>query len=383
MSIQNHLKLMGYCHAFSLSYPMIKHLSNILHEMGIIIAGNMHRLNLMNEQPVKLDHKRAEWQQQLAEAFNNAEKLCNYLNISIQDLPISTDAAKNFPLRVPQSFANCMEKGNPGDPLLRQVLPVYDETVAYPGFSSDPVGDLDSVSEPGILNKYQSRVLLISTGSCAINCRYCFRRNFPYSENQLSKQKEDKAIQYVVDQPDIREVILSGGDPLLLNDSRLAFLLHKLDRIPHVKRIRIHSRIPIVLPSRITNGFIDLLNQQSKQLILVVHCNHSNEISEEVEAACFTLQQNNIYLLNQAVLLKGVNDSADQLCRLSEKLFATGILPYYLHMLDKATGTGHFEVSETDAVRIMQQVREQLPGYLVPKLVREQAGALFKLPVEI
>ena len=191
----------------------------------------------------------------------------------------------------------------------------------------------------------------------------------------------ESAVQYIKDHPDIHEVILSGGDPLLLNDNRLSVLLEKLSKIPHLKRIRFHSRIPIVLPSRITNEFIQLLTDSPKQMIVVTHCNHANEITEEVEMVCFSLQKNNISLLNQAVLLKGINNSADQLCKLSEKLFASGILPYYLHLLDKATGTGHFEVTENEAVKIMWQVREQLPGYLVPKLVREQTGAQFKLPV--
>ncbi len=350
---------------------------------GYNIVRNQAYKNKMNEQIVKLDHNRIEWQTQLASAFNNTEKLCNYLKISIQDVPVSSDAARNFPIRVPRSFADRMEKGNSNDPLLRQVLPVEDETKYYPGFSSDPVGDLESATKQGVLHKYQGRVLLISTGSCAINCRYCFRRNFPYSEYQLSKQKEDASIQYIADHPDIREVILSGGDPLLLNDHRLSLLLDKLGRIPHLKRIRIHSRIPIVLPSRVTSVFIELLNKQPKQLVLVVHSNHANEINHEVEEACLALRQNNIVLLNQAVLLKGVNDSVDQLCSLSEKLFAIGILPYYLHMLDRTIGTGHFEVAEQAAAMIMRKVREQLPGYLAPKLVREQAGAPFKQPVEI
>lgn len=351
--------------------------------MVIILSGTKPITNIMNEPIVKLDQNRIEWQTQLAGAFNNTEELCNYLDVSIKDVPVSSDAARDFSIRVPRSFADRMEKGNCNDPLLRQVLPVEDETKFYPGFSNDPVGDLDSATEKGVLHKYQGRVLLISTGSCAINCRYCFRRNFPYSEYQLGKQKEDASIQYIADHSDIREVILSGGDPLLLNDHRLSLLFEKLGRIPHVKRIRIHSRIPIVLPSRVTRELIELLNNQSKQLVLVVHSNHANEINDEVEEACLTLQQNNIVLLNQAVLLKGVNDSSDQLCKLCEKLFAIGIIPYYLHMLDKTTGTGHFEVDEKAAAMIMIKMREQLPGYLVPKLVREQAGAPFKQPVEL
>lgn len=349
---------------------------------GYNVVRNQAYKIIMNEPIVKFQQNCIEWQTQLTNAFKNTEKLCNYLNISIQDVPVSSAAARNFSIRVPRSFAERMEKGNCNDPLLRQVLPVEDETKYYPGFKSDPVGDLGSATKQGVLHKYQGRVLLISTGSCAINCRYCFRRNFPYSEHQLSKQKEDASIQYIADHPNIHEVILSGGDPLLLNDHRLSLLLGKLGRIPHLKRIRIHSRIPIVLPSRVTSNFIELLSNQPKQLVLVVHSNHGNEINHEVEEACLALRQTHTVLLNQAVLLKGVNDSADQLCRLSEKLFAIGIVPYYLHLLDKATGTGHFEVNEMSAAIIMRKLREQLPGYLVPKLVRELAGEPFKQPVE-
>lgn len=318
------------------------------------------------------------WQQQLAEAFSNIEDLCGYLHLSADELPVSVAAAKSFPLRVPRGFAECMEKGNPNDPLLRQVLPVQDEVLAYPGFSSDPVGDLPSATEAGVLHKYRGRVLLINTGSCAINCRYCFRRNFPYADLQLGKQKENAALRYVQDDTGISEVILSGGDPLLLNDARLTRLIEQLGEIRHVQRIRIHSRLPIVLPARINGALIETLAQSPKQVILVMHCNHAREISDQVAAACRALKKSNITLLNQSVLLKGVNDHPTVLCDLSEQLFSNGVLPYYLHLLDKATGTGHFEVDETRALELMMQVQAALPGYLVPKLVKEQAGAASK-----
>ncbi|MGZ5050262.1 MAG: EF-P beta-lysylation protein EpmB [Methylobacter sp.] len=335
----------------------------------------------MPELQPEIQHYAKNWQQQLAEAFNNIEDLCAYLDLSPEQLPISSLAAKNFALRVPLSFASCMEKGNPNDPLLRQVLPINDELIDYPGFSHDPVGDLAAAAQAGVLHKYQGRVLFINTGSCAINCRYCFRRNFPYTDLQLSKQKENDAIQYIQNDASIAEVILSGGDPLLLSDARLTQLLQQLDKIDHLKRIRIHSRLPIVLPARINDELIASLSQSSKQIVVVTHCNHANEINVRVAAGCAALKKAGITLFNQAVLLKGVNDNAQVLCRLSEQLFSYGVIPYYLHLLDKASGTGHFEVSKPKALELIRQLQASLPGYMVPKLVQEQAGASSKLNV--
>lgn len=335
----------------------------------------------MHQPQFEIQHFSKNWQQQLADAFTNSEDLCDYLRLSVSDLPVSSAATKNFPLRVPLSFAACIEKGNPHDPLLRQVLPVNEELTVYPGFNADPVGDLAAVTQTGILQKYQGRVLLINTGSCAINCRYCFRRNFPYSDLRLSKQQEQTAILALQEDPSITEVILSGGDPLLLSDSRLTRLLQQLGEIQHLKRIRIHSRLPIVLPARITDEFIDMLKRSPKQIILIMHCNHGNEINDRVIAACKLLKNSGIILFNQSVLLKGVNDNAEVLCELSEQLFSHGVIPYYLHLLDKASGTGHFEVSKGEALKLMGQVQAALPGYLVPKLVTEQAGSASKQAV--
>lgn len=328
----------------------------------------------MSDQHVEAQHFNKNWQQQLSEAFNSIEDLCHYLHLPIAALPVSNVAATNFPIRVPLSFAACMEKGNPDDPLLKQVLPTQEELIAYPGFSNDPVGDLQATAQTGVIHKYHGRVLLINTGSCAINCRYCFRRNFPYSELQLSKQSELAAINYIRQDRSLSEVILSGGDPLLLNDARLTKLLEQLDGIEHIKRIRIHSRLPIVLPARITDEFIKTLQKSSKQIVIVVHCNHANEINDRVITAFNTLKGHSITLFNQSVLLKGVNDQVDTLCALSEKLFHHGVIPYYLHLLDKAAGTGHFEISETQAVELIKEIQATLPGYLVPKLVKEVAG---------
>jgi L-lysine 2,3-aminomutase len=274
-----------------------------------------------------------------------------------------------------------MEPGNPYDPLLRQVLPLREELQHFPGYNHDPVGELNAVATPGVIHKYKGRVLLIATGACAVHCRYCFRRNFPYGELQLSSQKLQLAVTYIADRPKISEVILSGGDPLLLNDEKLGHLLQRLGTIVHIKRIRIHSRVPVVLPSRITPPLMDNLLDTGKQIVLVIHANHPKELSAEVGSVCAQLRQRGITLLNQSVLLKGVNDDGDTLCRLSERLFAFGVLPYYLHLLDHASGTGHFAIDDDRAKQIVQHLHRNLPGYLVPKLVEERAGAAYKLPV--
>jgi len=318
------------------------------------------------------------WQQELAEGFNNINEICEYLNIT-QLSKKFIEANSNFPLRVPRGFVDRMEKNNINDPLLKQILPIKSESLETLGFTYDPVGDIESIAETGIIHKYHGRVLVITTGSCAINCRYCFRRNFPYDDYQLTTTKHLKAINYIESHQDISEVILSGGDPLLLSDQKLMGFIHKLESIPHIKRIRIHSRIPIVLPSRITTKLCDELSAIKKDLILVVHSNHANELNQQVKLACERLKNANITLLNQAVLLKGINDSADQLCALHEKLFTFHIMPYYLHLLDKAVGTAHFEVSQDDGIHLMNQIKRVLPGYLVPKFVKEQAGAANKI----
>jgi EF-P beta-lysylation protein EpmB len=318
------------------------------------------------------------WQQQLANAFVAVDKLCAYLQISPQDLPFSEQAALNFPIRVPLSFASSMEKQNPFDPLLRQVLPVHDELLEYFGYDNDPVGDIAAEVMPGILHKYQGRALLINTGTCAIHCRYCFRRNFPYADHQLSHSKEIQALDYLRNDLTITEVILSGGDPLLLSDNRLKVLMMQLSAIDHVQRLRIHTRLPIVLPARINDSLLALFSEIDKQIVVVIHCNHANEINWQVGQTLNKLRKAGIFLLNQSVLLKDINDSADLLCRLSEKLFAYGVMPYYLHLLDRATGTGHFEVSESCAQSLMKKIQTALPGYLVPKLVKDKPHALSK-----
>ncbi|OQK17884.1 EF-P beta-lysylation protein EpmB [Methyloprofundus sedimenti] len=316
------------------------------------------------------------WQQELASAFSKPEDLLLYLDIDSQ--AFSHLSRHDFAMRVPLSYANCMQKGKLDDPLLMQVLPIADELSNPAEFQNDPVGDLSALTENCIIHKYQGRVLFITTGGCAINCRFCFRRNFPYAEVQLNKHKEATALGYIQDNPDIHEVILSGGDPLLLSDQRLNDLMQKLSRIAHLKRIRIHTRLPIVLPARITSELISILKNSPIPIIIVTHCNHANELSVQVITACRALKQPNITLLNQSVLLKGINDNTQILQSLSEQLFAAGILPYYLHLLDKAKGTAHFEITQTKALKIHQALQHVLPGYLVPKLVKEQAGEAAK-----
>ncbi|ASF47267.1 EF-P beta-lysylation protein EpmB [Methylovulum psychrotolerans] len=332
----------------------------------------------MTEYADETAHFAQNWQQQLSGAFTRTEDLCAYLQLPPGQLPAALTGPQSFALRVPLSFAASMEKGNPHDPLLRQVLPIADELLAVPGFTTDPVGDLPALAEIGVLHKYHGRVLLINTGTCAINCRYCFRRNFPYADLQLGKQKQQAALAYIAADPSISEVILSGGDPLLLNDTQLAALCRQLSQIETVKRIRIHSRLPIVLPARITDTLLDILANSGKTLVLVVHCNHPNELNPRVATALHRLKRHGITVFNQAVLLKGVNDNAPALCQLSEDLFSLGVIPYYLHLLDKVHGAAHFEVGKTEAQQLLHALQTALPGYLVPKLVTEQAGAAFK-----
>lgn len=332
----------------------------------------------MTEHVDETEHFSQTWQRQLSGAFTKLDALCGYLGLTIEDLPSAHAANQNFALKVPLSFAASIEKGNPNDPLLRQVLPVADELRDFPGFNDDPVGDLAAVAEIGVLHKYQGRVLLINTGTCAVNCRYCFRRNFPYAEIQLSKQKQQAALDYITADPSISEVILSGGDPLLLSDAQLAEVIKQLQKISHIKRIRIHSRLPIVLPARITDDLLAILAESSKSIVMVVHCNHANEINSRVITAFSRLKGQGITTFNQAVLLKGVNDDADTLCELSERLFESGVIPYYLHLLDKVRGAGHFEVSTERALELNLAMQSRLPGYLVPKLVTERAGAASK-----
>ncbi len=320
------------------------------------------------------------WQQQLAQAIRTPEALLTAL-----DLPadrVSHAAAADFPLRVPQAFVARMQKGDWHDPLLRQVLPLDEELKIQEGFNQDPVGDLDAVSGHGILQKYHGRVLVMTTAACGIHCRYCFRRHFPYSEHTTRRTQWQALVDVITADNSISEVILSGGDPLSLDDVALRDLLQKIDAIEHVKRIRIHSRFPIILPSRIDDVFINTIKSINTPIVFVAHCNHANEIDDEVRNALKALHDAHVTLLNQAVLLRGVNDSEEALINLSEGLFESHIMPYYLHLLDRVQGAAHFEVGLAEAIQLMEGIRRKLPGYLVPKLVKEEAGVPYKRPAE-
>ena len=286
-----------------------------------------------------------------------------------------------FSVRVPHGFVARMRHGDPQDPLLLQVLPQLAELDRVPGFSTDAVGDLAARPAQGVLHKYQGRALLIASGSCAINCRYCFRRHFPYGEEMAAAGQWRKALDHVRADTSISELILSGGDPLSLATAKLEELSRGLAGIPHITRLRIHTRLPVVLPERIDDAFGRWLAELPLQKVVVLHVNHANELDGTVDAACQRLRDAGATLLNQSVLLRGVNDDADMLAALSERLFAAGILPYYLHQLDRVQGAAHFEVDDARALALVDAMRQRLPGYLVPKLVREVGGEPSKRPV--
>jgi EF-P beta-lysylation protein EpmB len=274
-----------------------------------------------------------------------------------------------------------MARGDPEDPLLHQVLPVKDETSDVPGYGADPVGDLDSLTCPGLLHKYHGRVLIITTAACGVHCRYCFRRHFPYNDNTPRGDEWQQAVQYIAADPSIREVILSGGDPLSLGNSRLYVMLEDLNKIAHLRRLRIHTRLPVIIPSRINQGLLQVLSGNPLQTVIVIHANHANELDENVHLAIGKLSDIGILILNQSVLLRGVNDSIQAQVDLAEGLFSTGVTPYYLHLLDKVRGAAHFDVSLHAARVIYEGMRRQLPGYLLPRLVTDNAGSTAKTPV--
>ncbi len=330
---------------------------------------------------VPTDVKNARWQRLLAEAITDPAELLNILQLDLSLLSAAQRAAAIFPLRVPHGFVNRMRRGDPGDPLLKQVLPLGGELTVTPGFISDPVGDLTSRAAPGVLHKYHGRALLITTGACGVHCRYCFRRHFPYAEESTTHSQWQAALDYLRQDTSINEVLLSGGDPLSLSDRRLAQLSNGIESIPHIRRLRIHTRQPIVLPERVDQGFCDWLATVRLQKVVVLHTNHANEIDENVRAACAKLADCGATLLNQSVLLAGINDHVDALAELSESLFAAGVLPYYLHLLDRVQGAAHFEVGAEQGAELIQALAAQLPGYLVPKLVREISGERAKTPI--
>jgi L-lysine 2,3-aminomutase len=314
------------------------------------------------------------WQTALRQAVSSVEELLSLVGLEDTGPDLSLDA-REFPLRVTHSFIRRMETGNRNDPLLRQVLPVHEEWHETPGFQRDPLGECEVMAIPGLLHKYNGRALLTLTGACAVHCRYCFRRHFPYGGANPTATHWDAALAYLLRHEEISEIILSGGDPLALPDTRLSELAQQLAAIPHVRTLRIHTRLPVVLPERIDDALLSWLGNHPQRTVLVVHCNHPNEIDAEVSGYMRELKQAGITLLNQTVLLKGINDDAATLIRLSEALFEAGILPYYLHQLDRVQGGAHFEVNDSAARDLMDGLHATLPGYLVPRLARETPGA--------
>lgn len=321
------------------------------------------------------------WRRELADAITRPAELLALLGLPAE--PGAEAAAGLFGLRVPRGFAARMRPGDRDDPLLLQVLPRAAEYAAAPAdYSPDPLGEAAAMTVPGLLHKYRGRVLLTLTGACGIHCRYCFRRHYPYAEANPGGSHWPATLDHIAADTDITEVILSGGDPLSLSDARLAALCADLAAIPHLRRLRLHSRLPVVLPARITPGLLETLGGSRLRAVLVVHANHPNEIDAAVRDALRRTAAAGVPVLNQAVLLRGVNDRADTLCALSEALFEAGALPYYLHQLDRVLGAAHFEVSDTEAIALAAELRTRLPGYLVPRLVRETAGAPAKTPLD-
>lgn len=319
------------------------------------------------------------WRRELAAAVTDPCELLRLLALPCE--PGMLRATELFSLRVPRGFIARMRSGDRLDPLLLQVLPVAEEAADVAGFSADPLGEAAAMATPGLLHKYTGRVLLTLTGACGVHCRYCFRRHYPYADANPAGSLWAQARDYIVTHTDIREVILSGGDPLSLSDARLAALRDELSAIPHVQRLRIHSRLPVVVPERITADLLDWLSGSRLHPVLVIHANHPNEIDTQVSAALRRVVTAGIPLLNQSVLLRGINDDLNTLAALSETLFAAGALPYYLHQLDRVQGAAHFAVSDDQADELLTGLRARLPGYLVPRLVREQAGAPGKTPL--
>jgi len=321
-----------------------------------------------------------DWRQSLREAVTDPRELLALVGLpQLADKLPAGDAG--FALKVPRGFIARMRQGDPHDPLLLQVLPQLAELDEAPGFRDDAVGDLDAVAAHGVLHKYEGRALLIAAGSCAVNCRYCFRRHFPYAEELAAAHAWREAVDCLANDTAIREVILSGGDPLVLSTQKLTDLTNALRGLPHVIRLRIHSRLPVVLPERIDDALCAWLSTLLLQRVVVLHANHPGELDASVGAACARLREAGATLLNQSVLLRGVNDDADALVGLSERLFAFGVLPYYLHQLDRVRGAAHFEVSDARARELLGTLRARLPGYLVPKLVREVPGETGKRPL--
>ena len=354
--------------------------------MGKLCTGKEARNNTLNTRRKRIEDRLSDaiattppltgpaWTSAIQDAVRDTEELARLLELPVASLDAITRT--DFPLLVPRGFVARMLKRDPSDPLLLQVLPRTAENASVLGFTSDPVSE-QALADGGLIEKYSGRALLIASGACPVHCRYCFRREFPYREQLASRGDWETAVAALRDRTDIKEAILSGGDPLSLSNRRLADLVAQLETTP-IETVRIHTRFPVVVPERIDDGILRVLRGTRLDIVVVIHCNHANEIDEGVAQALCELRRAVHTLLNQSVLLRGVNDSADALAALSDRLFACGVLPYYLHLLDKVAGAAHFDVDELAGLELIARLRARLPGYLVPRLVRETPGELSK-----
>jgi EF-P beta-lysylation protein EpmB len=315
-----------------------------------------------------------DWQNSLATAISSVAQLLEYVGMAKHPSVLSDDNFNQFPLRVPHSYADKIKKGDINDPLLLQVLPTKDELECLPGYTVDPLAEQEASPAPGIIHKYHGRVLLVITGACAIHCRYCFRRHFPYQQHRMGSDEREQTLDYLRNDQSISEIIFSGGDPLAVNDKLLGQWIAAIGEISHIKRLRFHTRLPAVIPERITHDLLTNISQCRQQIIFVMHINHANEIDSDIAAAVRKLKDHDVTVLNQTVFLKGINDNSHTLADLSTMLFRAGVLPYYLHILDKVAGGAHFDLAQNEAQHIYAKLTKLLPGYLVPKLVMEQAG---------
>ena len=330
----------------------------------------------------KLPSDKVDWRTSLGRAIRDPDELISRLELPESLREGARRSAELFPLLVPESYLRRMHKGDATDPLLRQVLPLAAESLETAGFSPDPVHDLKARKAPGLLHKYEGRALLIATGTCAVHCRYCFRRHYPYKEEPRRREDWQPALQAITDDKSLSEIILSGGDPLVLSDAKLEDLISQLRAISHIQRIRIHTRLPIVLPDRVTPELLRILTDERDAIcVMVVHANHPQELVDDCAEALRQLVRGGIPTLNQAVLLRGVNEDADVQQQLSERLLQLGVIPYYLHQLDRVQGAAHFEVPISEGVGLIETLRNRLPGYAVPRYVQEQPGAMSKTPV--
>ena len=324
------------------------------------------------------------WQQQLSGSVTSPQALLERLNLDPQ---LWLDGAEQghrlFPIRVPEPYLSRIRPGDPHDPLLRQVLPLTDEGITAPGYVSDPLEEAEATATTGLIRKYRSRALLMVTGQCAINCRYCFRRHFPYNDHRLTPADRDHVLATLAADPQLNEVIFSGGDPLVANDRLLAAWAEAIGRIPHIRRLRIHTRLPVVIPDRVCVDLLEWLSASRLQTVIVLHVNHPAELDRPTRDALQRLRDAGVTLLNQSVILRGVNDNAQVLCELSEALFEAGVMPYYLHAFDPVAGAHHFDVSDDDARSLVRQMLARLPGFLVPRLVREVPGRAGKTPIDL